>query len=598
MPNWKKLITSGSDAVLNSLSLNTHLSASSGYFSGSENTLKVIGSGSTVFDIQGSQGQLFSVTDQLSGSLFSVNDISGIPVFEAFSDDTIKMGTFGSEAIVVVGSQATIQNLQATGSFSGSFIGNGSGLTDLNYNNISNPPTIGNGTLTLGTTGIATGGTTFTANQTNSSTFTVNVPGTDLAMGGSGDNRSITSSTGNNVSIPIVTTSDAGFMSIGDKSKLDGIDANANNYIHPTFNGDDVGIDTGVLTGATVISDLDFNLTTNTEGHVVDANGVVSTRNLTASDIGAQPAGNYDNYQYWNLKTNGTQRKQIQSTNNLDLVEGTNVSIGYSAGGVVTISSTDTNTNDIDYISDVNLNGSTLEFTGVGNAFNSNVDLSSLLDDTNNYVNSISFDTSNGILTLGRSGLPDLDEDLDGRYILDEEPNPPTNLILNQINNTVIIQFDSSGNYDRYEVWSSVGNTNNYNLIGVFNTDIITGTMELTDDTFNKNGIIYYSVYSIKNGKYSTALTGSINVTGNVPDPSNMKVMETLHGYHIEWELPNDPRLQQVEVYVHSSPTFSGLSESLSTNFYTGLSTSTFFTPSETDSNNFHQFWVSSVTRT
>jgi len=62
--------------------------------------LIVNGSGSTLLDVQGSQGQLFSITDSLSGSLFAVSDISGIPVLEAFSDDTVKMGTFGSEALI------------------------------------------------------------------------------------------------------------------------------------------------------------------------------------------------------------------------------------------------------------------------------------------------------------------------------------------------------------------------------------------------------------------------------------------------------------------------------------------------------------------
>ena len=67
--------------------------------------LIVYGSGSSpVLDVQGSQGQLFSITDSLSGSLWSVNDISGIPVMEAFSDNTIKIGTFGNEAIIVSGS--------------------------------------------------------------------------------------------------------------------------------------------------------------------------------------------------------------------------------------------------------------------------------------------------------------------------------------------------------------------------------------------------------------------------------------------------------------------------------------------------------------
>lgn len=67
--------------------------------------LIVQGSGSNIFDVQGSQGQLFSITDSLSGSLFSVNDISGIPIMEVFSDNTIKLGTFNQEAIIVSGSR-------------------------------------------------------------------------------------------------------------------------------------------------------------------------------------------------------------------------------------------------------------------------------------------------------------------------------------------------------------------------------------------------------------------------------------------------------------------------------------------------------------
>ena len=67
--------------------------------------LIVQGSGSIILDIQGSQGELFSVTDSLSGSLFSVNDISGIPIMEVFSDNTIKLGTFNQEAIIVSGSR-------------------------------------------------------------------------------------------------------------------------------------------------------------------------------------------------------------------------------------------------------------------------------------------------------------------------------------------------------------------------------------------------------------------------------------------------------------------------------------------------------------
>lgn len=75
-------------------------------------------SGSTVLDVQGSQGQLFSIADSLSGSLMSVNDISGLPILEVFSSDTVVMGTYGSPGLTVTGSV-----VRATGSFSGSFTG-------------------------------------------------------------------------------------------------------------------------------------------------------------------------------------------------------------------------------------------------------------------------------------------------------------------------------------------------------------------------------------------------------------------------------------------------------------------------------------------
>ncbi len=45
-------------------------------------------SGGTVADIQGSQGQLFSVTDDLSGSIFAVSDISGVPILDVNSSGT------------------------------------------------------------------------------------------------------------------------------------------------------------------------------------------------------------------------------------------------------------------------------------------------------------------------------------------------------------------------------------------------------------------------------------------------------------------------------------------------------------------------------
>ena len=45
----------------------------------------IVDGSNTVLDIQGTQGQLFSVTDSLVGDLFSVSDVSGIPIFNVNS---------------------------------------------------------------------------------------------------------------------------------------------------------------------------------------------------------------------------------------------------------------------------------------------------------------------------------------------------------------------------------------------------------------------------------------------------------------------------------------------------------------------------------
>jgi len=52
--------------------------------------LHVESSGSTVFEVVGSEGSLFAIDDSLSGSLFAVTNKSGIPRFEVFSDGKIE----------------------------------------------------------------------------------------------------------------------------------------------------------------------------------------------------------------------------------------------------------------------------------------------------------------------------------------------------------------------------------------------------------------------------------------------------------------------------------------------------------------------------
>jgi len=86
-------------------------------------------SGSSVFTVDGTSGRLFSVDDSLSGSLFSVNTAAGLPIIEAFSDNTVRIGQFGQRALFVSQSRVGIgkeTGLNATLDVSGSAILSGS----------------------------------------------------------------------------------------------------------------------------------------------------------------------------------------------------------------------------------------------------------------------------------------------------------------------------------------------------------------------------------------------------------------------------------------------------------------------------------------
>jgi hypothetical protein len=93
------IVTGATASVSGSLNVN------SGNINVTSGSITIFKSGSSLsdslFDVEGAQGQLFSVIDSFSGSLMSVNDISGFPILDVRSDDTITMGTYGSNALLV-----------------------------------------------------------------------------------------------------------------------------------------------------------------------------------------------------------------------------------------------------------------------------------------------------------------------------------------------------------------------------------------------------------------------------------------------------------------------------------------------------------------
>lgn len=173
-------------------------------------SITLYGSGSTgrtdIFSVDGNNGRLFSVSDDLSDSLYSVNTIAGLPVIEAFSDNRVNIGTYSSEAIKVSGSFAHMTgSLLGTASFanvagatltavtfnnggSGAASGttfNGSIARTISYNTVGAPSTGGTGatgTWAIDISGYAA--TAGTATSAVTATNATNIAVTDTTTSG------------------------------------------------------------------------------------------------------------------------------------------------------------------------------------------------------------------------------------------------------------------------------------------------------------------------------------------------------------------------------------------------------------------------------
>jgi hypothetical protein len=82
------LMTGSLNAIVSgAIDLTGFITASKIFITSSNgNQLTIIGSGSTLAQIYGSQGNLLTVNDTFSGSIFTVTDISGYPILDVTSD--------------------------------------------------------------------------------------------------------------------------------------------------------------------------------------------------------------------------------------------------------------------------------------------------------------------------------------------------------------------------------------------------------------------------------------------------------------------------------------------------------------------------------
>jgi hypothetical protein len=278
------------------------LTFDSATFTGTTIALRTIDSDGTqvsALSFEGDAGQLFSIVDSMGGTIFSVNDISGIPSIEVDDDGEIRLAEFNGHVLVGYASapQSTSTYLlqvdggiYANGTINGTFSGNGSSITSINASNISSG-TISDarlpGTISSDITGNAA---TITATANNSANETVYLTFVDGATGSQGieTDTSLTYNPSTNL-LAIASNTDIsaeigrahiGYVGHGDWAALSHVDQNATTSYALMQNGD----------GRTILNSANgqvINFRTNNSDVLI-----MSSSGLTAQDGKSLAAGN------------------------------------------------------------------------------------------------------------------------------------------------------------------------------------------------------------------------------------------------------------------------------------------------------------------
>ena len=158
----------------------------------------------------------------------------------------------------------------------------------------------------------------------------------------------------------------------------------------------------------------------------------------------------------------------------------------------------------------------------------------------------------------------------------------------------IAITFTAAANAEYYEIWSSVGNTTSYGLVGKVDPSSVASTMSYQDDTPITTGTIYYRIYAINKGRYGTPLEFNHAFSYTVADPAVVNVVSTLNAFFITWEPSNSRLCSGYTVTHHAS---SGTpAQGSGTTIYTGKNTVAVYSIPDGELDLNHQFWVTANT--
>jgi hypothetical protein len=78
-------------------------------------TMRAYPTSNGTLSVEGSAGQLFSITNQLTGTLFSVNDISGIPSIEVLDTGRVNLAQYNGTVVIGANTSANASTSNTTG---------------------------------------------------------------------------------------------------------------------------------------------------------------------------------------------------------------------------------------------------------------------------------------------------------------------------------------------------------------------------------------------------------------------------------------------------------------------------------------------------
>jgi hypothetical protein len=180
-------------------------------------------------------------------------------------------------------------------------------------------------------------------------------------------------------------------------------------------------------------------------------------------------------------------------------------------------------------------------------------------------------------------------------YLEDISPATPSVDSTAVVGETIEITFSQSStpDVDYYQVWSAVGSsTGSYGMIAHVPQEDVASSMTVIDATFSVSDTMYYRVYAVKSGIYSTAGTANRAFSAAALDVANMSVVNLNTAYYIQYEMPDSRFVDHVEIYMDAEAASGDLTRTGATLVYSGNNSSYMYKIGSNDLDKFHQFWV------